>query len=154
MANGNDGPFQEEAQYTAGPGQPPVPPGPTDADILWRYDMRHELGVFPRQMTSSSVLVVGDRLYVTTSNGVDWTEKHVPSPNAPALICLDKKTGKLLAREQSGISGRTFYCNWSSPAYGTVGGKPTVVFGGGDGFCYGFDPEPVASADGPGEPAS
>jgi outer membrane protein assembly factor BamB len=140
----NKGPFKDEAQYTAGRGNPPIEQGPGDADILWRFDMRDELGVFPRYITSSSVLVVNDRVYVTTSNGVDWTRKHIPSPNAPALICLDKKTGKLLGREASGISSRIYYCNWSSPAFGTVGGKPTIVFGGGDGYCYGFDPEPGA----------
>jgi len=104
--------------------------------------MREELGVFPHNMTSSAVLVVGDKLFITTSNGVDWTGKHLPSPDAPALICLEKTTGKLLARERSGISSRTWVCNWSSPAYGQAGGKGLVVFGGGDGFCYGFDSNP------------
>jgi outer membrane protein assembly factor BamB len=146
MAKGNKGPFVDEAQYTAGPGKPPIPVGPTDADILWRYDMRDELGVFPHYMTSSAPLLVGDKLYITTSNGVDWTDKHLPSPAAPALICLDARTGRLLGQEKSGISARTLYSDWSSPAFGTVSGKPTVVFGGGDGFCYGFDPEPADGA--------
>lgn len=114
-----------------------------DADVIWRYDMRDELGVFPHNMTSSSVLVVGDRLYVTTSNGVDWTNKHIPNPTAPALICLDKKTGQLIGQERSGICSRMFKSNWSSPTYGKVGGREMVIFGGGDGFCYGFAPVPV-----------
>lgn len=143
LSDGNAGPFVDEAQYAAGPGKPPVALGTTDADIVWRYDLRFEHGVFPQQMTSSSALPVGDRLYVTTSNGVDWTGSHKPAPQAPALIVLDKITGKLLGEERSGISERTLYCNWSSPAFGTVGGTPTLVFGGGDGFLYGFDPEPV-----------
>jgi outer membrane protein assembly factor BamB len=142
MKNGNKGPFTDEAQYIAGPGGSPVKVGPGDADILWRYDMRDELGVFPHNMTSSSVLVVGDTLFVTTSNAVDWTDKHIPSPDAPALICLDKNTGKLLGRERSGICQRMFLSNWSSPAYGTIGGRAMVVFGAGDGFCYAFDPQP------------
>jgi hypothetical protein len=29
-----------------------------------------------------------------------------------------------------------------------VNGKPTIVWGGGDGICYGFEPEPVMHADG------
>jgi outer membrane protein assembly factor BamB len=132
-------PFVDEALYTAGPGKPPIEQGPGDADIIWRYDMRDELGIFPHNMTSSSVLVVGDKLFVTTSNAVDWTGKHIPSPDAPALICLDKNSGKLLAVERSGISSRTFTSNWSSPSYGVIAGKPTIIFGGGDGFCYGFD---------------
>jgi outer membrane protein assembly factor BamB len=109
--------------------------------------MRHELGVFPHFQAASNPLVVGDRVYVVTSNGVDWTDKHVPAPYAPALICLDKKTGKLLAEERSGISARTFYCNWSAPAFGEVGGRPTIVFGGGDGFLYGLRPR--ARLEGP-----
>jgi outer membrane protein assembly factor BamB len=143
MGAENRGPFKEEGQYIAGPGAPAVKVGPGDADIIWRYDMRDELGVFPHNMTSSSVLVVGDKLFVTTSNAVDWTEKHIPSPDAPALICLDKNSGKLLGQERSGISSRLFLSNWSSPAYGVAGGKAMVVFGAGDGFCYGFDPEPA-----------
>ncbi|HSU68160.1 MAG TPA: PQQ-binding-like beta-propeller repeat protein [Tepidisphaeraceae bacterium] len=150
MKDGNKGPFQDEGQYIAGPGGSPVKVGPGDADILWRYDLRDELGVFPHNMTSSSVLVVGDKLFVTTSNAVDWTDKHIPNPDAPALICLDKKTGKLLGQERSGICSRIFLSNWSSPAYGVVAGKPIVVFGAGDGFCYAFDPEPMKSGDGPG----
>ena len=50
MANGNDGPFKDEAKYvvkdvildkgkpTERPA-PPIEPGPKDADIIWRYDM-------------------------------------------------------------------------------------------------------------------
>ena len=142
MANGNDGPFTDEAGYVGGPDQPPATIGPADADIIWRYDMRDELGVFPHQMTSSSPLVVGGRVYATTSNGVDWTLKHVPFPDAPALICLDKQTGRLVGQERSGISRRMFKCNWSSPAYGEINGKGMVFFGGGDGWCYAFDPAP------------
>jgi outer membrane protein assembly factor BamB len=112
------------------------------AKAIWRFDMRDEVGAFSHNMTSSSPLVVGDKLYVTTSNGVDWTEHHIPAPDAPALICLDKSTGKLLGIEKSGICRRMFISNWSSPAYGVIAGKPTIVFGGGDGFCYGFDAEP------------
>jgi outer membrane protein assembly factor BamB len=144
LANGNDG-LSDEPQYTAGPGAAPIAQGPADADVVWRYDMRHELGVYPHYQAASNPLVVGDRLYIVTSNGVDWTDKYVPAPYAPALICLDKKTGKLLGQERSGISGRTLYCNWSAPAFGDVGGRPTVVFGGGDGFLYGFDPAPDAA---------
>lgn len=143
MANGNEGPFKDEATYVAPEGGKPIEPGPTDADILWRYNMYDELGVFPHQQTAGSVLVVGDKLYTTTSNGIDWTNLHYPAPDAPTLICLDKTTGKLLGEERSAISSRTLRCNWSSPAYGNAGDRAMVVFGGGDGFCYAFEPEPV-----------
>jgi hypothetical protein len=80
MANGNDGPFLDEAKYLTPHGAEPIETGPADADILWRYDLYNELGVFPYQQASGSVLLVGDRLYTTTSNGVDWTAAHHPRP--------------------------------------------------------------------------
>jgi outer membrane protein assembly factor BamB len=147
QANGNDGPFKDEGQYMAGPGKPPLEVGAKDADIIWRYDLRDELGIYAHYQCASSVLLVGDRLYVTTSNSRDWND-HIPAPNAPALICLDKNTGKLLGQEVSGVSKRTYDSNWSSPAYGTAGGQAMVVFGGGDGWCYGFAADPVPGPDG------
>jgi outer membrane protein assembly factor BamB len=154
MANGNDGPFMEEGKYmtpAAIAGSPPpaqIEPGPTDADIIWRFDMRDEVGVFPHNITSSSVLIAGDRLYVTTSNGQDWSHLNIPSPNAPALICLDKHTGELLGEEGSGISTRLMHCNWSSPAYAKMKDKGLVIFGAGDANCYAFDPAPVPGDEG------
>jgi len=35
------------------------------------------------------------------------------------------------------------HASWSSPAYGSFGGRKMIVWGGGDGFAYGFDPKPV-----------
>lgn len=147
LMDGNDGPFQDEGTYMAEPGTPPLKLGKTDADILWRFDMRKQLGVFPHNITSSSILLVGNRLFVTTSNGRDWTHQNIPSPSAPCLIALDKNTGELLGVETSGISQRLMHCNWSSPSYGEIDGKGMVVFGAGDGFCYGFDPSPVKRED-------
>lgn len=151
--NGNDGDFQEEAKYftpTAAPGQPAPPLAevlPTDGDVLWRFDMREELGVFPHNITSSSVLVQGDTVFATTSNGVDWTHTNIPNPSAPAFIAVNKKTGEYLGEEGSKISERSLHCNWSSPAYSPIAGKPMVIFGAGDGFLYGFDPVPRKESD-------
>src|SRR5262245_48624890 len=52
LANGNDGPFQDEGQYIVGPDKPKIEPGPKDADIIWRYDMIEELDVFPHNMSN------------------------------------------------------------------------------------------------------
>ena len=152
MANGNDGPFKEEDKYFAGPGKPPAKIGDRDADILWRFDMREELGVFPHNTTASAPLIIGDKLYVSTGNGVDWGHTNIPNPKAPAFVCLDKKTGELVAEEASGVSERVFHGNWVSAAYGFVGpGEKTrgvVVFPGPDGFAYGFDTSPAKNPDG------
>ena len=147
MANGNDGPFKEEGAYLADKGKPAVTPGPTDADILWKYDMREELGVFPHNITNCGPLIIGDKVVVTTSNGVDWTHTNMPNPKAPALCMLDKNTGKYLGEEGSGVSTRTLHSNWSSPAGGKSGDKNIIIFGGGDGFCYGLDTATEAKGD-------
>src|ERR1051325_5622977 len=123
MANGNDGPFKAEGQYYVGPGKPKVEPGPKDADIIWRYDMMDELGVFPHNASNCSVLVVGDVVYSCTSNGQDWTHSNIPSPNSPSLIALNKKTGALVAEDNACIGRRLFHGQWSSPSTGKVGDR-------------------------------
>lgn len=142
MADGNDGPYTDEATYLG------EEPGPTDGDIIWRYDMRKELGVFPHNIASNSPLVVGDRVIVATSNGVDWSHTNIPNPRAPALIVLDRHTGELVAEEASGISSRMLHSNWSSPSYAEIDGTPQYIFGAGDGWVYGFATTPVKDADG------
>ena len=147
LANGNDGPFLDEAQYVAGPGKPKAAIGPKDADIIWRYDMMDELGVFPHNASNCSILVVGDLLYVCTSNGQDWTHVNVPSPNAPSLIALNKKTGALLGEDEAHIGTRLFHGQWCSPSAGQVGDRWLIFFGGGDGVCYAFDALPAKERD-------
>ena len=148
MVDGNDGPFTDEAGYMRGPGKPPVMIGATDADIVWRFDMRDELGVFPHNISSCSVLVVNDLVYATTSNGVDWSHINIPAPFAPSFIALDRHTGALAGEENSGVSSRSLHAGWSSPAYGTVQGNGMVIWGGSDGWSYGYRPEPLPPEDG------
>lgn len=147
MANGNDGPFMDEAQYVVGPGKPKAKIGPKDADIIWRYDMMDELGVFPHNASNCSLLIVGDLVYACTSNGQDWTHSNIPSPNSPSFIALNKKTGELAGEDDAGIGPHIFHGQWSSPSTGVVNGKQLIFFGGGNGFCYAFDAKPVKEGD-------
>lgn len=154
MANGNDGPFKDEAKYVVkdvttadGSPAPPVEPGATDADIIWVYDMMDELGVYPHNASNGSILLVGDTLYACTSNGQDWTHQNIPSPNSPSFIALDKKTGKFLAEDDAKIGPHIFHGQWSSPSLGVVNGKNQILFGGGDGWCYAFEEKPVLDGD-------
>jgi len=140
MANGNDGPYTDEARHMADEGKPPIQPGPGDADIVWLYDMIGELGVQPHNASNCSILVVGNYLYVCTSNGVEWTHKNVMAPDAPSLIVLDKKTGKLVAKDDLKIGPDLYHCQWCSPSWGEVAGKPLVFWGGGNGWMYAFEP--------------
>jgi len=139
QADGNDGPFTDEGQYMAGAGGGRVDVKPTDGDIVWRYDLIDELGVRPHDAASCSILIHGDLLYLSTSNGVDGPHAKVLAPEVPAIIALDKRTGKLAAMENDKLSSRLYHCQWSSPSLGRVGNKTLVFFGGGDGACHAFE---------------
>jgi len=140
MADGNDGPFVDEAQYIAGSGASPVRLAETDADILWRCDLIDDLGIRPHDTTSCSVLLHGPLAYLSTSNGVNPAHDRVLAPEAPAFIALDKMTGRLAAYEGVGLSARLYHAAWCSPTLGRVGGKTQIIVGGGDGVCYAFEP--------------
>jgi len=147
MADGNDGPFVEEGQYTVGAGKPPVAVGPADGDIIWRFDMFGQLPVQPHDASCCSVLVHGDLVYVCTANGMEIGGGRVPLPLAPSLIVLDKRTGRLVAQDDEKIGTRLFHGQWSSPSLGTVGGRTLIFFGAGDGVLYAFEPAtPLANA--------
>src|ERR1041385_5169838 len=88
LKNGNDGDFKDEAQYIAGPGKAREELTDIDADIIWKYDMMDELGVFPPNASNCSVEIVDDLVFACTSNGQDWTHVNIPSPNSPSFIPL------------------------------------------------------------------
>jgi len=148
MANGNDGPYKDEGLYMAWPKKTPMEVKATDADIIWVTNMIDECGVFPHNITCCSVLVVGDRIWTSTSNGVDYGHVETPAPNAPSLIVLDKKTGQIVGEEASGCSERIFHSNWSSPAYMKTKDAELCIFGGPDGRMYAFKPEAKEDEDG------
>jgi outer membrane protein assembly factor BamB len=113
--------------------------GPADADLIWRLDMRSELGVVPHFMSASTPAVLGDLLFVHTSNGVDETGS-VPARGAPSFIAVDRDTGKL--RWSSAAPGAELVDGqWSSPTVLQAGGRDQVLFPGGDGWLYSFAPE-------------
>ncbi|MBI3414599.1 MAG: PQQ-binding-like beta-propeller repeat protein [Verrucomicrobia bacterium] len=163
MADGNNGPFLDEAAYMTPPStngtsrqqigaetrpetlHPPadgklLQPGPLDADILWKFDMVAETGVWPHDAAHSSILIHGDKLYLNTASGVDNTHKRVRAPDAPSLVVLDKKTGRLLARDDEHIAPNVFHNSWAGPSLGRVNGRELVFFCGGNGVVYAFEP--------------
>ncbi len=140
MADGNRGPYRDEARHAAPKGTPPIEPGKTDADILWLFDILAETGVHQHDSAHASPLIDGQFLYVNTANGLNDEHSVVVAPDAPSLIVLDKATGRLLAREREGIGARIFHSTWSSPAIAQVNGTPLIVYCGGDGIVYAFEP--------------
>jgi outer membrane protein assembly factor BamB len=138
QANGNDGPFTQEARFMSENKNADMALQATDADIVWMYNMIDELPCWPQDATSSAVLVYGEYLYVGTSNGVDNSHRHVPYPDAPSLIVLDKRTGRLVAQDNERIGQTLFHGQWSSPCLGRVNGQAFVFYGAGNGLCYAF----------------
>ena len=147
MTNGNDGPFKDEVKFMTADAAHPVVTDNQHADILWKFDMREELGVFPHNVSSCSPLVVNGVVYTATSNGMDWSHTNIPAPLAPSLVAVDATTGKLIGEDVSGVAERVLHASWSSPAFGKVGDKEMLLWGGGDGFAYGFEPKPVRNEE-------
>ncbi|MBM3840321.1 MAG: pyrrolo-quinoline quinone [Verrucomicrobia bacterium] len=177
LANGNDGPFQDEGAYMT-PKSPTgsqnsaitgsksetggssairnpqsevgqslptsaatrMTPGPLDADILWMFNLTTGAGIWSHDAAHSSILIQGDHLYLNSGTGVDNTHKRIRTPDAPGLVVFDKRTGRLLARENERNASRIFHCTWSAPSLGEVNGRPLIFFAGGDGIVYAFEP--------------
>lgn len=127
MDGDNAGPFQDEARK-----------GPTDADIVWKLDMRSELGVSQLYMAASSPVVWEDLVFVATSNGRDSSDEKVVAPKAPSFLAVNKHTGKVVWQDNSPGEG-ILHGQWSSAALGTIEGVRQAIFPGGDGWLYGFN---------------
>lgn len=141
----NDGPFQdEEAEIREQLTREKMGPSEYDleqeADVVWAFDMMEELGISQHNMCSCSVTAAGDLLFVNTSNGVDVEHNYIPAPDAPSFFAMNKHTGEVLWTDNSpGLN--ILHGQWSSPTYGVLGGQPQVIFAGGDGWVYSFDPQ-------------
>ena len=127
--NQNDGPFTGEALT-----------GQFDADVIWSFDMREEVGAYPHNLSNSSPVAWGNLLYVSTSNGHDESHVNVPSPLAPSIVALDRETGTL-AWEDNSVGERILHGQWSTPAVGSIGGVVQVVSAQGDGWVRGYEAE-------------
>jgi outer membrane protein assembly factor BamB len=139
QADGNDGTFQGEGWYMALSGQFPYEVTSKDADIIWMYDLKQELGLCPHDSPHASILIDGDFLYLNTCNGVNYKHLETTALNAPALIALDKKTGRLVAKDKERFGPRIFHSSWSSPSMGEVNGQKQIFFAGPDGILYAFE---------------
>jgi outer membrane protein assembly factor BamB len=123
----NDGPMKGEASA-----------GERDGDVVWILDMIAELGTFPHNLANSSPVAFGNLVYVGTSNGHDESHAKVPSPETPALIAVDKATGKVVWQDNS-VFDRILHGQWSSPAVARVGDVDQVISGQGDGWVRGYE---------------
>jgi outer membrane protein assembly factor BamB len=123
----NDGPVTDEKLT-----------GPNDADVIWSFDMMEEVGSYPHNMSNSSPVIWGDLLFLSTSNGQDESHVHIPSPKAPAIIAINKNTGKLVWEDNS-VEDRILHGQWSTPTVGRIGDVVQVVSAQGDGWVRGYE---------------
>jgi outer membrane protein assembly factor BamB len=123
----NDGPITDEK-----------PAGERNADVVWKFDMMEQVGSHPHNLANSSPVSFGDLIYVSTSNGQDESHVNIPSPKAPSIIAINKKTGKLVWEDNS-VGDRILHGQWASPTVGKIGGVDQVVMGQGDGWIRGYE---------------
>lgn len=109
-----------------------------EADVVWAFNMMKELGVSQHNMCSCSVTCSGNMLFVNTSNGVDEGHQNLPAEDAPSFICMNRETGDVIWTDNA-PGKNVLHGQWSSPAYGVLGGVGQVIFGGGDGWLYSYD---------------
>jgi outer membrane protein assembly factor BamB len=126
FANGNDGITTEKLT------------GPKDADVIWEFDMMEEVGAYPHNLSNSSPVILGDLIYVSTSNGQDESHVNIPSPKAPAIIAVNKNTATL-AWEDNSVTDKILHGQWSTPTVGKVAGIDMVVSAQGDGWVRGYE---------------
>jgi outer membrane protein assembly factor BamB len=112
----------------------------TKGKIVWTFDMMKKFKVFPCFLCNCSPLVAEGLVFVVTGNGRDGNGPDLPAPKAPSFAAFHKKTGKPAWKDNS--PGKNIMKGqWSNPAYGKVGGKVQLIFPGGDGWLYSFEPK-------------
>ena len=111
--------------------------------VVWKADLRREFDVVPRpvmigsNLSQCSIVSYRDFLYVNTMNAAGYDGK-VPEPDAPSLICLEKRTGKV--RWQDSSPGENLLdVQHGNPLVAEIKGQAQVIIGQGDGVLRSFD---------------
>jgi len=125
-----------------------------NGDILWLFNLTEGAGIWSHDAAHSSILIRGNLLYLNTGTGVDNTHIHIRTPDAPNLVVLDKRTGRLVARDHEHIAPNIFHNTWSAPSSGEANGRPLIFLAAGNGIVYAFEPiqEPPAPQESSGQP--
>jgi outer membrane protein assembly factor BamB len=123
----NNGPYKKEPNEDK-----------DEADAIWVVNMMKQWGTSQHNMCACSVTIANDTLFVCTGNGVDEAHISLPAPYAPSFVAMNKNTGKVYWKDNT-PGTNVLHGQWSSPAFAIIEGVPQVIFGGGDGWLYGFD---------------
>jgi outer membrane protein assembly factor BamB len=108
----------------------------------WEVDLI-DLGIHPAVdiMGGKGICSIGGYkgyIYVITGHGREWSRSHVPRPEAPALVCLDRDNGQLVWKDNS-PGTNIIFGEFGSPLVLEIGGKAQVVAPQGDGWVRSFD---------------
>ncbi len=152
QANGNDGPFTDEAAATGRRGKELLH---NDADVLWVQEVFDpNVKLFAHHGHAGTPLVVGDQLWVPTSyaHGRHHMNIHLKTqklklawdapdpykvPWRPNVKVLDKHTGRVIAHDTV-RQEEVFHGCWSSLSSGVVDGRRLVLWGDGYGVLHAF----------------
>jgi outer membrane protein assembly factor BamB len=120
----------------------PLRKGTGQPRVVWKVDMRSELGVVPRGVmigsnaSHCSIASYHDLIYVNTTNS-QYNGK-VPAAEAPSLVCFQKNTGKVVWKDNS--PGKNILdVQLGSPLVIDINGRGQVIMGQGDGWVRSFD---------------
>lgn len=112
---------------------------------LWKVDLIERFGIQPfgpymGWTRGCSVAAYGDCVYVVAQNGfTEFPARNLPRPDAPSLVCLDKKTGET-RWTNSRPGSNILYGQWTTPLAVEIDGRAQVIAGQGDGWLRSFDP--------------
>lgn len=109
-----------------------------EADVVWSLDLIETFGSFPHNHSDCTITSDGKLLFVVVPNGRDESHRSLPSPQAPSFIALNAKTGAVVWTSLE-HSDQILHGQWSSAAYGQLGGVSQVICPGGSGWLFGLD---------------
>ncbi len=120
----------------------PLKRGEGEPTVVWKRDMRKEWGVYPWACImgpgfAGNVAVHEHLLYAITGNGCSY-DGPPPAPEAPSLVCLDKRTGELIWQDAS-PEANILNAQWGSPLVAEIGGRAQVIVPQGDGWIRSFN---------------
>ncbi len=109
-----------------------------EEDHVWILDFISQLGVYPHNASNSSPTLLGDTLFVGTSNGRSEDHTTVPAPDAPSLVAVNRKSGRVIWTDSS-PGNQILNGQWTSPTVARIGGVDQVIIGQGDGWVRSFE---------------
>jgi hypothetical protein len=89
-------------------------------------------------MSNSSPVILGDLIYVSTSNGQDEEPRPHSVAESASHHRRQQEHGKLVWEDNS-VQDRILHGQWSTPSVGKIGGVDQVVSAQGDGWVRGYE---------------